>query len=589
MMRNYILALLVLARLYRGYNLVNIPVLDPVTSAPYKASVIATALGAVLIQLNFPGDAARGRTFVPGLSATDFGLDPSLSYWVLVRQPRTLELEGIASSAAAAAVDSLGGTMVSPWPKGLVPCGFPLGLPHLMTYCDLLEWFDQYAGSGSSFSYLVATEPNATKTLARFVFFMPGVTGDNHTVEPGQGLLLHPRRTTRLPSEAALGNGQTFTTVGRSATTSGTPSYDPVSYDQTPMNSPEGLRAFRPDAADLDYVAYADKGNHAVMMAGSRYEYTRIAGLPNGQTGPYDPAQLDARQAALAFPEDVDCVSSSSGYERFMVADTEHHVVRVVTRINSGTCTISTLAGTGNPFDELNDGFSPGRGGLYRPTGIANVGGTTYIVDQRHGRIRRIATEGQFRVISTFAGGATTASDEEWRAPAECSFAQPERIAASLPGGQVLYVTDSVRGNVRCIRPDSNGNPAVVTVMGTFNQQNPVKANTNPPVLATAATLQTPKGLATDPEGSVYVSDVTQRRIYRIGSYAGWVSHVAGSSSGEAGNRLNPPYNMEAVRIGSYPARSVSLVSGGLHAPHGPVLHFSDRLNHCIRRLVKRP
>ena len=143
-----------------------------------------------------------------------------------------------------------------------------------------------------------------------------------------------------------------------------------------------------------------------------------------------------------------------------------------------------------------------------------DASGNMYVADLNNNVIRKINSDG---VVSTFAGsGSFSYADGTGTA---ASFNTLERIAVDLSGN--VYVTDRNNHKIRKITP-----AGVVTTLAGSSRGS---ANGS----GTAAQFSSPKGIAVDNSGNVYVADTNNHRIRKI-TPAGAVTTLAGSSYGDS-------------------------------------------------------
>ncbi len=571
--------------LYSGPNLVNIPLVTTPSGQPFMSDRILTECGGVAIGevtgLNF----GHGRVFIPGYGATPFQILPKRSYRLLMPQRRLVTLSGAVIDESPDSYDPSRGVSSAQATVCWRDVGFPLGVPHLMTWKDLIEWPDNYGGTGTWHFCMVTIQGDPATGRGLFRLYSLLNRDPNPRLSPGQGAVIFVKagqQGMKLPTEASPGCGYAYSSVGRAVATTGYPDDAPDMAWLTPMNHPEGVRALT--ATNPDFVAYADRDNHALMFSDGMYS-KRLAGKYGGVSGAYRDMEPDARQAALNSPEDLEYTGGLPGSPTFIFVDTLHHVVRNLTSAGS----LYTMAGTGaaTPSGEQpRDDIDPRTTTLSEPCSVIVTGNYVYVADRKSRRIRRfhrVPPPNQIRKVSTVAGGLTPTSNEENLDASQATFAAPQRIAAA-PGGTRLYVADSGRCNVRCIQFLDTATPTVTTAMGSSNQTAPQSGTTEQGALAANALLMSPVGVTVDPQGCLYVSDTAQKKIYRVGTFQYRVSEVAGSGSDTAGD-LEPMQTVDANAL----ARSKGLESRGLHAPFGPEVHFSDRLNNRIRRVIGRP
>ena len=214
----------------------------------------------------------------------------------------------------------------------------------------------------------------------------------------------------------------------------------------------------------------------------------------------------------------------------FYIADTDNQVIRKVSPAGG----ITTVAGNYS----MGAGYSGDSGPatqaqLNWPSGVAvDSSGNLYIADVYNNVIRMVTPDG---TISTFAGdhakGAGYTGDN---GPAtEAQLSVPGDI--SIDGGGNLYIADY--GNF-AIRMVSAASGKISTVAGgTFCPSpwdNCFSGDGGP---ATAAQMSQPSGIAVDPSGNIFFSDVNNFRIRAV-NVSGpptltFPNTNAGSTSGE--------------------------------------------------------
>jgi uncharacterized protein (TIGR03437 family) len=276
-------------------------------------------------------------------------------------------------------------------------------------------------------------------------------------------------------------NGNITTVAG-----SGTPGFADGSGTSAQFNFPTGIAV---DGSGNLYVADSLNLRIRKVAGGS---VSTIAGNGNlsysGDNGPATAAQLNG-------PLGVAVDGSGSVY----VADTGNHVVR---RVANGT--ITNLTGNSQASaDQLN-----------APQAVAaTASGDVYIADTQNGRIRRVSGGS----VSTFGG-----TDQ---------FFTPTGVAVDGSGN--VYVADLNRNIVRRIA----ANGTVTTVAGSGVQG---FGGDNGP--AAGAMLNSPRAVAVDGAGNLYIADTGNNRIRRVNT-SGQISTVAGTGvpgySGDSGVAVN--------------------------------------------------
>jgi sugar lactone lactonase YvrE len=184
---------------------------------------------------------------------------------------------------------------------------------------------------------------------------------------------------------------------------------------------------------------------------------------------------------------------------------------------SAASAQVSTLAGSGA------SGLANGQGtaaSFNDPVDVVvDASGSVYVADTGNNVVRKIDASGN---VTTVAGsGAHGSANGQGTA---ASFDFPNRIAIDSSG--TIYVADSASSLIRKI--DTAGN--VTTLAGS-----PTPGSTNGQ--GTAASFNSPAGIALDTSGNVYVADTGNNLIRKIDAsgnvttFAG--SGVQGSSNGQ--------------------------------------------------------
>ena len=160
---------------------------------------------------------------------------------------------------------------------------------------------------------------------------------------------------------------------------------------------------------------------------------------------------------------------------------------------------IATLAGSSN----IGDGGAAAAAQLGNIQGVAvDRLGNTYLSDTDRSLIRKIDGKG---IITTIAGNGVAAFGGDGGPAAAASFNLPYGLAADLVGN--VYVADLGNQRVRRIAPDGS----ISTFAGTG-----VKGSLGDSGLATNAQLMSPRNVAVDAAGNVYISEFEGHRVRRV-------------------------------------------------------------------------
>ncbi|MCL2011704.1 MAG: NHL repeat-containing protein [Cystobacterineae bacterium] len=251
---------------------------------------------------------------------------------------------------------------------------------------------------------------------------------------------------------------------------------------------PEGLAM---DAAGNLYVA--DNGNERIRKISPEGEVSTLAG-----TGASGLVSGPGNVAQFSSPKGLALDAAGNLY----VADSNNHRIRKI----SPEGAVSNFAG-GGITGPLGGGFVNGQGAearFYYPEGLAiDAAGNLYVADTDNHRIRKISPQG---VVSTFAGGGLSGSIGGGFANGqgtEARFRYPQGLAIDAEGN--LYVADSGNHRIRKISPEGevasfagNGMPGYADGPGH------------------TAHFHSPRGLVLDTAGNLYVADSWHNRIRKI-------------------------------------------------------------------------
>ncbi|QQS47834.1 MAG: hypothetical protein IPM66_04030 [Acidobacteriota bacterium] len=270
----------------------------------------------------------------------------------------------------------------------------------------------------------------------------------------------------------------------------------------------------RPIRIDIDAAGnlyLTDSDNNTVRKVTSEGIITTIAGTgAEGYTGDGGPAI----QARLNFPIGVAVDQSGNVY----ICDNFNSAIRKVT---AATGFISTLAGNGS------DGYA-GDGGpaagaiLNNPQNVAvDAAGNVYISDFGNHRIRRIsAADG---MITTVAGNGTLGYSGDGGPATSARLNLPNNVWVDGAGN--IFISDA--GNSR-IRKVNAADGMITTVAG--NGARGFSGDGGP---ATNAELFGPACAITDEAGNLYISDRSNNRVRRVAVDTGIITTIAGD--GQAG------------------------------------------------------
>lgn len=199
------------------------------------------------------------------------------------------------------------------------------------------------------------------------------------------------------------------------------------------------------------------------------------------------------------------------------IADWQNNVVR---KVNAGSGTITTIAGSG-VRGYSGDGSAAISAELNGPAGVAvDAIGNVYIADTGNNVVREVAAA--TNVITTFAGSGALGYSGDNGPASHAALYFPFGLAVSASGD--LYIAEMGNSVVRKV---SSGTGFITTVAGTGSA-----GYSGDGAPATKATLTAPSGVAIDSSGNLYIVDSGNnsiRALFTAGSIAGLSNPVSGN------------------------------------------------------------
>lgn len=280
-------------------------------------------------------------------------------------------------------------------------------------------------------------------------------------------------------------------------------------------------------------ILVADTGNHRIrqikggqvsVLAGT--EVTVLfddSGLPTG-------AFADGAADVSFFWSPAGLASDAQG--NVYVADTGNHAVRKI----SPSGTVTTIAGNGVL------GFADGAGkeaAFYMPHDVAVAAdGTVYVSDTLNHVIRKISPSGTVttlnaaseRTIEAFDGVIETTGDFADGPLAKALFNEPTGLALDAKGN--LYVSDTGNQRIRYI-DFAAGTVTTAAGGGAYADNALYVEGFYVDGAAADARFFSPKGIAVDKDGGVYIADSLNHSIRYLKD--GKVMTVIGNSAGDYG------------------------------------------------------
>jgi sugar lactone lactonase YvrE len=259
----------------------------------------------------------------------------------------------------------------------------------------------------------------------------------------------------------------------------------------------------------------ADHRNHRIRMVDAATSViTTVAGAgPTGfGAGSFSGDGGPATDAQLAEPLDVAVDAAGN----LFIADWRSHRVR---RVKAATGVTTTVAGGG-----VGDGGPAISASLRSPSGVAvDALGNLFIADGGNNRIGRV--DDATWVIATVAGGTSGFSGDGGPATS-ASLNVPSGVALDASGN--LFIAD--RDNNRIRRVDGVTG-VITTVAGSGATGLAAGSFSGDGGPATSASLNSPRGVAVDALGNLYIADGRNNRIRRVDGASGIITTVAGNGT----------------------------------------------------------
>lgn len=240
---------------------------------------------------------------------------------------------------------------------------------------------------------------------------------------------------------------------------------------------------------------FADRLNRRVRRVDAKTNViTTVAGSSSktfsGDGGP-------ASDAGLAEPNGVALDPES---RRLYIADVADNRVRVV-NLEKGT--IATFAGIGKA-KHSGDGGQASDAAIFGARAVeVSSDGTVYILERQGNTLRAVDKSG---TISTVAGTGAKGYSGDGGPAKLATFNGPKELACD-PQGDV-YVVDTENHAIRRI----DGRTGTITTVAGRGK----RGGEGDGGLAISAQLARPHGVATAPDGSIYIGDTENHRIRRV-------------------------------------------------------------------------
>ena len=208
------------------------------------------------------------------------------------------------------------------------------------------------------------------------------------------------------------------------------------------------------------------------------------------------------------------------------IADTGNNVIR---RVDAATGIITTFAGTatnicatGTPGDTYGNGCPATQAILHAPLSVRYYKGDIYIADTNGNEVRKV--DGATGIISVFAGNGSAALATAGLAT-NIAVIAPQDLVFDASGNAFICTGG---GKPLILKVDPTGMATIVAGTG-------VAGNTGDGGPATAAQIQSPTGLAIDPQGNIYFSGTIPNNVREINVSTKTINTVVASSGVSTG------------------------------------------------------
>ena len=241
------------------------------------------------------------------------------------------------------------------------------------------------------------------------------------------------------------------------------------------------------------------------LGAQDRYRIETFAGQPA-------PQGVAGTASYLVSPQGLAIDASNNLY----ICEVNGHVVR---KVDLSTGTITLFAGNGVAGDSGDGGPALDANFVIARYVAVDSSGNVYISDNGANRIRRI--DAVTHTITTYAGTGTAGYNGDDIAATSANLNAPRGI--QFDSADNLYIADVSNQRIRRVDAVTR---LITTVAGTgtpgFNGDN---------ILATAAQLQNPIGVAFDSSGAMYIADRSNLRVRRVDAATRIITTYAGNGT----------------------------------------------------------
>ncbi|HEX7078188.1 MAG TPA: hypothetical protein VF363_07195 [Candidatus Eisenbacteria bacterium] len=315
---------------------------------------------------------------------------------------------------------------------------------------------------------------------------------------------------------------------------------------------------------DSDLAVNHVRSNQALYAAHAGVEYAVLKLASNGAWGglPAPGKTVGAGSFWIAAPDSLDETGAPlpSGQKRIVATGVVGDAKREVqVHVSSGA--IVTVAGSGSA-GYTGDGGAATAAQIKNPEGIDIAGsGDVYLTDSDNNVIRKVdAITG---IITTVAGNGSPGYTGDGGPATSARLKFPEDVYLASNGD--LYIADT--GN-HVIRKVVAATGVITTIAG-----NGSPGATGDGGAATAARLNSPRGIAVASNGDLYIGDRSNNKIRKVTAATGIITTFAGT--GTAG------YSGDG---GAATAAKLKLPQG-IHLTAAGDLYVADAGNNAVRKI----
>ena len=296
-------------------------------------------------------------------------------------------------------------------------------------------------------------------------------------------------------------------TIGASCPAPAQPCGDGGKANQSLLNMPIGLAI----DSQTGYLYIADSGDNRIRRVGAQHIISTVAGtghvcVPSQGCGDGGLAT----SANLTNPRGV----AVDSHQNFYVADSEDHVIRIVS-----SKIIKTMAGNWQRGFS-GDGGAPTSAQLDSPSGVyVDSSGNVFISDSGNQRVREV-TDGKSKVINTILGGGSAGDGGPATGgnPSYSTLANPNSVAVDTNNN--WYIADTANHRIRVVNTGSQA----ATFAGVLIQPGDIQtvagtgdaSDTGDEIPALSATLNSPSGVSVDQQGDIFIADTSNHRVREV-------------------------------------------------------------------------